>query len=67
MCVSKVVGYADTISASSVTTWTHVFCKDIRKNKKVCETIFACLLVYGTHVESFKQQKMVNNLVTLSL
>ena len=36
------------------------------KNKKLCETIFATCS-HGAQVKSFKQNKMVENLVTLSL
>ena len=57
-CVGVVVDNA--VSAKSLTTWTNVFCE----NKRLCETVFACL--YGAQVELF-DKKSVENLVTLSL
>ena len=48
--------YADTQFSNFAIEYLH--------EKKVCETVFASS--YGAQVKSFKQKKMVENLVTLS-
>ena len=56
--VRVVLDYADT-------GFSNFAIEYLRENEKVRETVFACS--YGAQVESFKQKKMVKNLVTLSL
>ena len=61
ICLSRVrvvVDYADTRFLNFVTEY-------LRENETFRKTVFACS--YCAQVEYFKQQKMVENLVTLSL
>ena len=54
----------DTVSAKSMTTWTHVFREYLQENEKVHETVFD---FHMGHRSNLLIKKIVKILLTLSL